>query len=51
MDEAARHAPFIWAAYAAFAVVVVGLVARAILDHRAQRRALARLEEAATASN
>jgi heme exporter protein D len=47
MDEAGRHAAFIWAAYAAFALVVAGLVIRAVIAHRAQRRALARLEERA----
>ena len=38
------HAFFILAAYGAAALVVLGLVARAVLDHRAQVRALARLE-------
>jgi heme exporter protein D len=38
------HAFFILAAYGAAALVVLGLVARAVLDHRAQVRALASLE-------
>jgi len=38
------HAFFIAAAYAATAVVVGGLILRAVLDHRAQVRALAELE-------
>ena len=38
------HAPFILAAYAVTALVLAGLVLRAILDHRAQARALAELE-------
>ena len=38
------HAFFIVAAYAATAIIVAGLVLRAVLDHRAQRRALAELE-------
>ena len=38
------HAFFILAAYGAAALVVLGLVARAVLDHRAQARALANLE-------
>ncbi len=39
-----EHAGFILASYAVTAAVVGGLVLRAILDHRAQRRALADLE-------
>jgi heme exporter protein D len=42
--EAGRHAGFIWSAYGLAALIVLGLVVRAVLDHRAQRRALARLE-------
>ena len=42
--EMGRHAAFIWAAYAAAALIFGGLVLRAFIDHRAQRRALARLE-------
>jgi heme exporter protein D len=38
------HAFFIVAAYAATAVIVSGLVLRAVLDHRAQLRALAEME-------
>ena len=38
------HAFFIVAAYAATAVVVAGLIVRAVLDHRAQVRAIAALE-------
>ncbi len=38
------HAAFIWASYAVTAVVVAGLVIRAILEERGQRQALARLE-------
>ena len=40
------YAPFIWSAYGATALVVAGLILRAVLDHRAQLRALARLEAA-----
>jgi heme exporter protein D len=38
------HAFFIAAAYAATALVVLGLVARAVVDHRVQARRLAELE-------
>ena len=38
------HAFFIIAAYAATAVIVGGLILGAVLDHRAQLRALAELE-------
>ncbi len=38
------HAGFIMAAYAAFTVIVGGLIAWLWSDHRAQTRALARLE-------
>jgi heme exporter protein D len=38
------HAFFIVAAYAVTAVIVGGLILRAIVDHRAQQRALAVLE-------
>jgi heme exporter protein D len=38
------HAFFIIAAYAVTAIVVGGLILRAVLDHRAQLRALAELE-------
>ena len=38
------HASFIAAAYMVTALVVLGLVARAIVDHRIQARRLAELE-------
>ena len=38
------HAFFIVAAYAATAVIVGGLILGAVLDHRAQLRALAEME-------
>ena len=38
------HAVFIVMAYAATGLIVAGLILRAALDHRAQVRALARLE-------
>lgn len=38
------HAAFILASYAAVAVVLGGLVLSVLLDHRAQKRALAELE-------
>ena len=38
------HAAFIVAAYAVTALVIGGLIVRAVLDHRAQTRALAELE-------
>ena len=46
MDEAGRHAAFIWSAYGVTTVIALALVIRAVLDHRAQRRALNRLEGA-----
>ncbi|MGP9818954.1 heme exporter protein CcmD [Salinarimonas sp. NSM] len=39
------HTPFILASYLATVLVIGGLIARMILDQRAQRRALAELEE------
>lgn len=42
--ELGPHAFFILAAYAATALIVLGLILRAVLDHRAQLRALADLE-------
>ena len=45
MEEAGRHAAFIWSAYGVTTVIALALVIRAVLDHRAQRRALARLEQ------
>ena len=38
------HAGFILGAYAFTALVIAGLIVHAILDHRAQRRALAAFE-------
>ena len=38
------HAPFILAAYGVTALVLAGLVLRAVLDYRAQTKALADLE-------
>ncbi|RVU20668.1 heme exporter protein CcmD [Methylobacterium oryzihabitans] len=38
------HAAFILGAYAFTALVVAGLIGHALLDHRAQRRALAALQ-------
>ena len=38
------HAAFIVAAYAVAALVIAALIAWVVLDHRAQQRALARLE-------
>ncbi len=38
------HTGFIAFAYAVTAMVIFGLVVRAVLDHRAQARALAELE-------
>jgi len=38
------HALFIAAAYGVTALVVLGLVARAVVDHRLQARRLAELE-------
>ncbi len=40
------HTGFILAAYAFAAVLVAGLIARSVLDHRAQLQALAKLEQA-----
>jgi heme exporter protein D len=42
--QAATHTGFIIAAYAAAAVVIIGLCAWVMLDYRAQRRTLAELE-------
>ncbi len=44
MDLAAAHAGFVLAAYAATAVVFVGLTVTIVLDYRRQRRTLAELE-------
>jgi heme exporter protein D len=43
--EPATHTGFIIAAYAAAAIVVIGLCAWVMLDYRAQRRSLAELEQ------
>ncbi|WP_082359326.1 heme exporter protein CcmD [Bosea sp. AAP35] len=45
MSELGPHASFILASYAAVAVVLGGLIASVLLDHRAQTRALAELEQ------
>ncbi len=39
-----QHAGYILASYAVTALVVAGLILRAVLDQRAQRRALSDLE-------
>ncbi|MGY2049925.1 heme exporter protein CcmD [Methylobacterium sp. JK268] len=39
------HATFIVAAYAFTGLVVAALILHGLLDHRAQRRALARLQD------
>jgi heme exporter protein D len=44
MSALGDHAGFIVAAYGLAAIVVAGLIARAVLDYRAQKAALARLE-------
>lgn len=44
MPDLGPHAVFILGSYALAALVVGGLVLRAVLDHRAQRRALDALE-------
>jgi heme exporter protein D len=44
MSALGDHAGFILAAYALAAATIAGLVLRAVLDHRAQTDALARLE-------
>lgn len=45
MSELGPHAGFILASYAAVALVLGGLIAAILLDHRAQKRALAALEQ------
>lgn len=47
--QAGPHLAFILAAYAATALVVAGLILRAVLDHRIQVRALRALESRAPA--
>ncbi|WP_369414212.1 heme exporter protein CcmD [Microvirga puerhi] len=44
LPDMSSHALFIASAYAITALVVVGLILRAVVDHRIQRRALAELE-------
>lgn len=45
MDALGPHAGFILAAYLAAAVILGGLATAILVDRRAQRRALASLEE------
>lgn len=45
MDGLGPHGGFILAAYLATALILAGLAAAILLDRRAQRRALAALEE------
>jgi len=45
MNGLGPHAGFILASYGAAALVLCGLILAIILDHRAQKRALAELEE------
>jgi len=45
MSDLGPHAGFILASYIAVAVVLGGLMLAVILDHRAQKRALADLEQ------
>lgn len=45
MSALGPHAGFILASYGAVVVVLGGLIASILLDHRAQSRALAALEE------
>jgi heme exporter protein CcmD len=45
MDGLGPHAGFILAAYLAATVILAGLATAILLDRRAQRRALAALEE------
>lgn len=44
MDAFGPHASFIVAAYAVTALIVGALILRAVVDHRAQRRALSAME-------
>ncbi|TCR60385.1 heme exporter protein CcmD [Bosea sp. BK604] len=44
MSSLGPHAGFILAAYGAVAVILGGLIAAILLDHRAQKRALDDLE-------
>ncbi len=43
MTLSGPHALYVWSAYGATALAIGALVIRAVLDHRAQARALARL--------
>ncbi|RDJ20602.1 heme exporter protein CcmD [Bosea caraganae] len=45
MSSLGPHAGFILAAYGAVAVILGGLIAAILLDHRAQKRALDALEQ------
>ncbi len=45
MIDLGPHGFYIAAAYAATALIVVGLILRAVLDHRTQTRALAELAD------
>lgn len=45
MSELGPHAGFILASYAAVALVLGGLIAAILFDHRAQKQALAALEQ------
>lgn len=45
MSHLGPHAGFILASYGAVAIVLGGLMLAVILDHRAQKRALAELEQ------
>lgn len=45
MSGLGPHAGFILASYAAVAIVLGGLALAVVLDHRAQKRALAALEQ------
>ena len=45
MSELGTHAGFILASYAAVVLVLGGLILTIVLDHRAQKRALAALEQ------
>ncbi|PZN97515.1 MAG: heme exporter protein CcmD [Hyphomicrobiales bacterium] len=45
MSDLGPHAGFILASYAAVVLVLGGLILTVILDHRAQKRALAALEQ------
>ena len=45
MSDLGPHAGFILASYAAVVLVLGGLIATVVLDYRAQKRALAALEQ------